>query len=75
MNKTIEIIIRIKWNIKGFDSYGFGEDKNLYNLKTGRKLKQSYNSGSIGYWFGKKFYSLTKLKKMLYKPIREYVPF
>ena len=47
----------------GYDNYGFGTDKCLYNLKTNRKLKQSYNSGSIGYWFGKKFYSLRNLKK------------
>ena len=61
--------------IKGHDYYGFGTDKNLYNLRTGRKLKQCYNSGSIGYWFSKKFISLTALKKLIYKPRVEYCPF
>ena len=68
---TIEII----WLIKDFNGYGFGRDKHLYNLKTGRKLKQCYNSGSIGYWFGKEFKTLTSLKKLLYKPKKEYCPF
>jgi len=72
---SITYTIEIKWEIKGFESYGFGTDKNLYNLKTGRRLQQSYNSGSIGYWFGKKFKTLTSLKKLLYKPMRIKLPF
>lgn len=73
--ETITVIHRIKWKIKGFENYGFSEDKNLYNLKTGRKIKQSYNSGSIGYWFGKKFKTLTSLKVLIYKPKKKYYPF
>lgn len=72
---TIHITIRITWYIKGFESYGFGTDKNLYNLKTGRRLRQSYNSGSIGYWFGKKFKTLTSLRTLLYKPEKIKLPF
>lgn len=33
-NKVIDILFQIE----GFEDYGFGSDKNLYNLKTGRKL-------------------------------------
>lgn len=73
--QSITYTIEILWLIKDFDGYGFGKDKNLYNLKTGRKLKQCYNSGSIGYWFGKEFKTLTVLRKMLYKPKKEKLPF
>ena len=73
--ESITYTIDIKWKVKCHPNHGFGTDKNLYNLKTGRKLKQSYNSGSIGYWFGKKFITLTALKKLLYKPEKEWLPF
>jgi len=36
MYKSITYTIEIKWLIKGYNSYGFGSDKNLYNLKTKR---------------------------------------
>lgn len=73
--KSVTYTIEIEWMVVGYNNYGFGSDKCLYNLKTNRKLKQSYNSGSIGYWFGKKFHSLHKLKPMLRKPIKEFCPF
>jgi hypothetical protein len=65
MRSSIEISIVIKWMIMGHSDYGFGSDKNLYNLKTKRKLKQSLNGGSIGYWFGKEFITLHKLKTLI----------
>lgn len=71
LNYTIEIV----WLIKGFESYGFGKDKNLYNLKTERIIKQSYNNGSIGYWLNRKFFSLNKIKVLLYKQNNNNTPF
>lgn len=73
--QSITYTIEIKWKIKGFDNYGFGTDKNLYNLKTGRKLKQTYNAGSIGYWLGKTFKTIHFLREIIYKPKFEYCPF
>ena len=73
--ESINYTIEIKWRIKGYDHYGFGEDDALYNLRTNRKLKQSLNGGSIGYWFGKKFKTLRSLRPLLYKPIKVYCPF
>ena len=67
MTYTIEIKIKIKWVIKDKPWYAFGEDRHLYNLRTNRRLKQCYNAGSIGYWFGKKFVTLKALKKDLIK--------
>lgn len=73
--ESITYTIEIKWRIKGYDTYGFGKDKVLYNLKNNRKKKQSYNGGSIGYWFGKKFITLTALRKLCYKPKIQNCPF
>ena len=67
--------IKIKWLIINFDGYGFGEDNKLYNFKTGRQLKQVMNNRCIGYRFGNKFISLTKLRTMLYKAEKMYTPF
>ena len=67
--------IDIIWHIIGVEHYGFGSDNCLYNLKTSRQKKQCYKDGSIGYWIGKDFYSLKKLKKLLFKPKKSYCPF
>jgi len=67
--------IEIKWFITGYESYGFGIDKKLYNLKTNRELKQSMNCRSIGYWFGKKFLTLKAIKPLLHKKVKTYCPF
>ena len=69
--ESITYTIELTYRIKGLDNYSFAKDKCLYNLKTGRRLKQSYNSGSIGYWFGKKFLTLKAIRPLLYKPKQE----
>lgn len=72
---TITKHIEIVWEIKTIPHYGFGSDKKLYNLKTGREIKQCMNCQSVGYWFGKKFVTCTKLITMLYKVENEKIPF
>lgn len=62
----ITIKVKIIWYIKGYDDYGFGTDKSLYNIQRCRKVKQVYNNGSIGYILNSKFVSLKKLKPLLY---------
>ena len=71
ITKHIEIV----WLINGIDGYGFGSDKQLYNLKTERKIKQTINCCSVGFWIGKKFITASKTKELLYKPRKEYCPF
>lgn len=71
----ITIKIKIIWFIKGYDDYGFGIDKSLYNLKRYRKLKQVSNNGTIGYILKSKFISLKNIKPLLYKPINNNLPF
>lgn len=75
MRSSIEISISVKWMVNGYPDYGFGEDKNLYNLKTNRRLKQSINGGSIGYWIGKQFITLHKIRTLLYRQTKCRCPF
>jgi len=73
--KSVIYTIGIVWEIRGFGGFGFGSNKRLYNLKTGRERKQSINNGTIGYWFGKKFVSIKRLRLLLYKPKQKLCPF
>lgn len=59
------------YHLTGFPNYVFCKDKNLYNLKKGKKVKKVYNSGCIGFNLNGKFYSLNKLKPLLYKKTEE----
>ena len=68
----ITIKIEILYLIKDHYNYGFGADKNLYNLQRCRKL---YNNGSIGYVINNKFISLKKIRPLLYKPEKNKIPF
>ena len=72
---SISYAIELTYKIKGYDNYSFGKDKNLYNLKTGKKLKRTINNRLIGYWIGRKFISLTAIKPLLYKPNKIDCPF
>jgi len=74
MRNTITYTIELTYCIKGVpEYYMFGKDKHLHNIKTGRKLKQCYNNGSIGFWINKSFISIKNIKNnnLLYKPVKE----
>lgn len=64
---TINRPIEIRFFIEGFEGYGIGHDLVMYNLNTGRRLKQCMNNACIGYWFGKKFVSIKRLQTIKYK--------
>ena len=52
----------LKWRLKNYHNYCWSEDKILFNTKTGKRKKQCYNGGMIGYWIDRKFISLQKLR-------------
>ncbi len=55
--------------------YVFTKCKKCINAKRGKELRQVVKSSCIGYNIRGKFYSLTKLKKHLVRPIKEKTPF
>jgi hypothetical protein len=59
----ISINYALKYTIKGMpEHYKVTECRKVFNCQTGRLLKKCYNAGSIGFWFGKKFVSIGKLR-------------
>ena len=75
MQLIIKKTITAKWYIIGHENYVFGEDKKMYNIKTGREIKKTINCRSIGWWIGKKFYSKNKLRPFLKKIEKKDCPF
>lgn len=61
----------IKYELSFANNYVWLNDNSCYNLKTGRSIKQVYNSRCIGYNINGKFYSLTYLRNYLVKPRKE----
>lgn len=55
--------------------YKYTKCKKCINSKTGREIKQVRVGGSIGYNIKGKFYSLTRLRKHLVKPVKADCPF
>jgi hypothetical protein len=72
----ITINYTCKYRLKTSPNYVFTSCGLCYNLKTGRLIKQVYNSNCIGYTINGKFKSLTYLKTRLEKiPPKQYCPF
>lgn len=64
---TISATYTLKYQIDFSPNYQFDTEGQCWNVKTGRKIKKVYNSGSIGYCILGRFYSLTFLRKHLKK--------
>ena len=72
----ISINKAIKYELSISPNYKWLNDNSCYNVKTGRVIKQVYNSRCIGYIINGKFMSLSKIRALLRKPpIDEYCPF
>jgi hypothetical protein len=67
--------IEIRYRIDGFEQYGFGQDKQLYNCQTGRRKRMVLNGSTKGYWIGRKFLSLHQLRPLLKRPENFEIPF
>jgi len=63
------------WELDFAPEYKWTKCGKCFNTKTGKKLKQSYNKGSIGYNIHSKFVSLTRLRGHLRKIEEKEIPF
>ena len=75
MEYQLVINLNMKWQIKNKPHYKWSECKRLINTQTGRQIKKTINGGSIGYWIGEKFITLSKLKSQLELIPKEKLPF
>jgi hypothetical protein len=65
----ISITYSLNYTIKGQpEYYKVTECRKVFNCRTGRLLKKCYNNGSIGYWFGKQFIPIKKLRLQKINP-------
>jgi len=72
---SISINYVLKWRLKYDHKYQWSVCGKLFNVKTGRQKKKSFNNGSIGYWMGRNFITLKNLRKDLELIPKEKVPF
>lgn len=72
---TISKTYTLYFELSFADNYKFTKCGKCFNTKTGREIKQTYNSGSIGYNIKGKFYSLPYLRKRLRKISTFELPF
>lgn len=72
---TISVNYTIKYELDFAPNYKWTDCKKCFNVKTGRQIRQTYVSGSIGYCINGKFYSLKKLRPHLIKIKEEDCPF
>jgi hypothetical protein len=73
--ETISIRYALKWRVKFAHKYQWSECGKLFNVSRSRMKRKVVNGGSIGYWIGRKFYTLPELRKHLELIPREKLPF
>lgn len=59
--------IEYRWQIRGKEHYKITKEGTLFNAKTGRVIKRTVVGYTVGYWIGRKFYSLAALNNMAEK--------
>ncbi len=72
---TFTITYTVDYKLSNAQEYVFTKDKECFNLKTGKRIKQSSKGGSIGYYIRGKFRTLFYLRKYLVKPEKQICPF
>ena len=72
----IQVTYRIKWRLKGNDKYGWTVCGKLFNLNNNREIKKTIKGSSPGYWIGREFISLEKLRSQMEQiPKKQYCHF
>jgi hypothetical protein len=72
---TVTVTYTIKYELSTHPNYVWTKDDICFNIKTGRKIRQVYNKGSIGYNICGKFKSIKSLRPLLRKPKNINCPF
>ena len=72
----INVSYIVKWQLKDKPQYKWTEYKRLFNTNTNREIKKTLKGMVAGYWIGKDFITLDKLKeKVELIVIKPYCPF
>lgn len=74
--QTITITYKLKWRIKDAPQYCWSSCKKLFNTSRGNEIKKTLKGLTPGYWIGREFVPLEKMKDRIEKiPIKEKLPF
>lgn len=72
---TISINYTLVFELNFANNYKWTKCGKCFNTLTNRQIKQTYNSGCLGYNIKGKFYSLTYLRNQLVKIKKVEIPF
>lgn len=72
----IKVTYKIKYRIKDNPKYGWTVCGKLFNLTNNREIKKTVKGLTPGYWIGREFISLEKLRLQIELiPKKQYCPF
>lgn len=71
----VSIRYRVKYQIKSKPNYKWTECGKLLNTNTNRVIKKTLKGLTPGYWIGKTFYPLSKMKDLVEKITYGKLPF
>ena len=73
---TITVEYKLKWRIKNHPQYCWSTCKKLFNVSRGNEIRKTLKGLTPGYWIGKEFVALGKMKSMVELiPEKELLPF
>ena len=75
MTNTISITYTLKWQLKTDHRYQWSECGKLFNVCRGKVKKKVLNGGIPGYWIGRNFIPLSKLRSQLELIPNQNLPF
>ena len=62
---TITVRYKVKWLLKTNPKYGWTGCGKLFNLTNNREIKKTIKGLTPGYWIGREFISLDKLRSQI----------
>lgn len=66
----------MKWRFKTHPHIQLKDKRNIFNIKTGRRIRLTTNGGCVGIWLGKSFIPKTKLNSLIELiPVEQNLPF
>jgi hypothetical protein len=72
---SFTITYTVVFELSTHPEYVWNKFNECYNIKTGRRIKQTLKNGMIGYCINGKFKSLKSIRPLLRKPIKTHCPF
>jgi len=74
--ELITVKYQIKWRLTINHNYGVSKCGKMFNIKKGKEIKKTVKGLTPGYWIGRDFIPLEKLRSQIELiPKKQYCPF